>query len=249
MSRETDQTNSTHYELAIIMPVYNEEGCIAEVLQSWVEVLSGQNINYVIIALNDGSRDGTKAVLDKMASNPRLKVIHKTNSGHGPTILQGYRMAADMADWVFHCDSDGEMPAEHFPRLWKERDRYDALFGIRGERVQSISRKFITIISRVTVRLFFGARVQDVNTPYRLLRAPLLKAIVNQIPPLTFAPNLIISGTVSRWKMRVYECSIPHQHRRTGQVSIVKWKLWKAALRAFGETIRCRPHAPKTLTD
>jgi len=229
-------------DLALVMPVYNEEGCIAEVVTSWLGVLSGLGIRFKMIVLDDGSTDGTKEVLAGFADDGRIEVVHKANSGHGPTILIGYHRAVETADWVFQCDSDNEMPVGHFPALWESREQYDALFGVRVGRLQNVGRRLISAVSRLTVRTFFGKGIADVNTPYRLMRARLLNEIIAQIPDDTFAPNVIISGTLARGQARILSYPVPHRGRRTGKASIVRWKLWKSAVRAFLQTVRCRPH-------
>jgi glycosyltransferase involved in cell wall biosynthesis len=198
-------------------------------------------IEFRMIVLNDGSRDGTREALAAFEGDPRVTVIHKPNSGHGPTILMGYRQAVELAPWVFQCDSDDEMKPEHFPELWNIRDPYDAVFGLRQGRRQNVGRKIISAGSRLTVRLLFGKGVLDVNTPYRLMRSDLLKQILPQIPDDTFAPNVIISGTLARSGARICNRPVPHEGRRTGTASIVKWKLWKSALKALWQTLRCRP--------
>ena len=78
----------------------------------------------------------------------------------------------------------------------------------------------------------------DVNAPYRLIRRCALAEILTMIPDDAFAPNVIISGLAARSGLRVREEWVPHRGRRTGTVSIVKWRLWKAAARAFGQTVR-----------
>ena len=228
-------------DLLVVMPVYNEAECIAGVLKSWLQCLDGLAIRYQILAINDGSKDATGQQLEQFVGDPRIQIINKQNAGHGPTILQGYRTAVGLASWVFQCDSDDEMRAEHFPRLWHRRNEFDAIFGIRAGRQQQADRKIISAVSRSLVRLLFGRGVVDVNTPYRLMRSSCLRQIVAQIPADTFAPNIIISGTFARAKLRILNEAVPHEGRRTGQVSIMKWKLWKAASRAFLQTLRCRP--------
>jgi dolichol-phosphate mannosyltransferase len=228
-------------ELAMVMPVYNEETCIADVVASWREVLSGLCVPFRIIVLNDGSKDRTAEKLATFAADERITVINKPNAGHGPTILQGYHLAVDLADWVFQCDSDDEMKASEFPRLWENRESYDVLFGYRQNRMQGLGRKVISAVSRMTVALMFGSGVKDVNTPYRLMRSAFLRQIIGQIPDGTFAPNVIIAGAFARAKLRIANLPVPHENRRTGTVSIVKWKLWKSAFRSFFQTLQCRP--------
>ena len=226
-------------DLALVMPVYNEEECIVDVVRSWHGMLNLLGVDFQMLVLNDGSRDGTAEALEDFADYERVEVIKKENSGHGPTILLGYRKSVELADWVFQCDSDNEMMPEHFPELWEKRADYDALFGIRTARNQNIGRKLIRVVSRASVHLLYGRSVADVNSQYRLIRSCALQPLVAQITYLTLAPNIIISGLLARRGCRIYNTPVPHQGRTTGTVSIVKWKLWKLAARAFVQTIVC----------
>jgi glycosyltransferase involved in cell wall biosynthesis len=200
-------------------------------------MLESLGIDFQIRVLNDGSKDGTAARLAEFSDDPRVTIVNKPNSGHGPTILEGYRSAVDTAEWVFQCDSDDEMPPSSFPEFWSKRQNYDAIFGIRSGRQQAVARKLISIVSRATVRCLFAAGVADVNVPYRLIRADVLKPIVERIPDDTFAPNILIAGVLAREKRRILNLPVPHQGRRTGTVSIMKWKLWRMAFRAFRQTL------------
>ena len=226
----------TRPELSIVMPVYNEGAVIAEVVTTWIQELERLAIDYEFLAYDDGSRDETGRILERLAGQQRgLMVTRKANSGHGPTILRGYREAS--GEWVFQVDSDDEMGPEHFAGLWKYRDDYDLLIGRRQHRDSPLARRLITALSRATVWTLFGHAVTDVNAPYRLIRQSSLVEILSMIPGDTFAPNVIISGLAARSGLRVREVWVPHRGRRTGTVSIVKWRLWKAAARAFGQTV------------
>ncbi len=222
------------------MPVYNEAECIAKVVASWRYELAALRIDFRMIVLNDGSRDGTAEALAAFAGDSRIEIVNKPNAGHGPTILMGYRKAAAIANWVFQCDSDDEMPADHFRRLWARREQFDAVIGIRAGRSQGLGRKLISKVSRLAVWMLYGRGVADVNVPYRLIRAEVLAPLVERIPSDTFAPNVIISGALARGRCRIANVPVPHQGRRTGTVSIMKWKLWRSAFLAFRQTIRCR---------
>ena len=229
------------HDLAIVMPVYNEQECIVVVIKSWVDMLSRLNIDFRYLVLNDGSTDGTKDALSFFKKDHRIEIINKENTGHGPTILLGYQKATRIAEWVFQCDSDDEMKADCFPCLWEKRKHYYALLGKRTGRSQTLSRKFITICSRIIIRLLYGSGVSDVNTPFRLIRSNILKQIICQIPKDTFAPNIIISGALSKMGAKIYEHQVPHENRKTGEISIVKLKLWRSTIKAFWQTLICRP--------
>ncbi|UCD49733.1 MAG: glycosyltransferase [Phycisphaerales bacterium] len=225
------------HELALVMPMYNEEGCAARVVQSWLTTLTDLKVDFLMIILDDGSTDSTAQVLDTFADNPRVRIIHQANAGHGPTILQGYRQAARLADWVFQCDGDDETPSAAFRPLWERRTEYDAVLGFRCERQQSWGRSLLSRCSRLSVRLLFGAGVRDVNVPYRLVRASVLEPIVERIAAETFAPNVLISGALIRTGARICNTPVSCQQRQSG-CSIRPWKLFKGAWRSFTDTLR-----------
>ena len=81
-------------KLYMIIPAYNEEATIRDVIDEWypMVVMTGEESRLVVI--DDGSNDSTLSVLRAEASKrPQLVVKHKENSGHGPTILAGYKYA------------------------------------------------------------------------------------------------------------------------------------------------------------
>ena len=227
--------------LCVVMPVYNEQEAIGGVLAKWDKALKELGIDYYIRPYNDGSKDNSlKVMREYVAAHPecRIEVRDKPNGGHGNTILTGYREAAkDGFDWVFQIDSDDEMGPEKFDELWSRRNDYDFLVGIRDGRVQALPRKIISFVSRLCVKIFYGKSVWDVNTPYRLMRISAFKGFYEQIPLTTFAPNVILSGLAARHKLRSFETRVPQHDRTTGEVSIKKWKLFKAAAKSFWQTI------------
>ncbi len=223
--------------LAVIMPVYNEEGAIGPVISKWTTKLSELNINFKIHAYNDGSKDKTLSILSTLSENNKNLIVHdKANSGHGPTILLGYRENID-STWIFQIDSDDDMSPESFSKLWENRAKYDFLIGERVRFNQPIVRKFISSISRITVWLLYGWRVYDVNSPYRLMRSKIFNNIFNTLSLEIFAPNVIIAGFASLNKLNIYKINVEQTPRETGVVSIKKFKLLKAAIKSFMQTI------------
>jgi dolichol-phosphate mannosyltransferase len=227
-------------ELSVVMPVYNEVEIISNVVSKWTEALRKLEINFQIHAYNDGSTDNTLQVLNKLSLENKNLVVHdKLNSGHGPTILQGYRENSD-AEWILQIDSDDETFPEEFEALWKNRAKYDFLLGQRMRLHQPLARRLISLASRVIIRIFYGTKVIDVNSPYRLMKSCSLKDIFFSLPDNMFAPNIVISGLVSINNLRVYEIVVRQKERTTGAVSIKKLKLIKAALKSFQQTITYR---------
>jgi hypothetical protein len=235
------------YELAIVMPAFNEEAGICGAVTSWKDELTGLGINYRMILINDGSSDNTGAILDRWACDPHVLVVHKKNGGHGPTIMAGYRIAVQIATWVFQTDSDEEIKPSNFARLWDRRHGYQALLGIRRRRVQPLIRKVSSMGCRYSVHLLFGNRVEDVNVPFRLILSSVLGPIVKAIPPLSFAPNVLVSAILSLSNLRVLNIPVIWEGRKSGTTSLGRIMLLEAIFRAFLQTILFRLNSGKVV--
>ena len=113
-------------DLSVIIPVYNEQDIICTVIRDWDNTLSDCVDNYKIIVYNDGSKDDTLNQLQSVAAQyPNLIIHDKPNSGHGSTILKGYRENIH-AEWLFQVDSDNEIAAALFKDFWSARAENDA---------------------------------------------------------------------------------------------------------------------------
>lgn len=223
-----------------VMPVFNEEGAIESVINKWANEFKRLRINFQIHVYNDGSTDNTFRILNAFATKNKNFIIHdKTNSGHGPTILQGYRENSD-TEWIFQIDSDDEVGPESFERLWVKRNEYDFLIGKRVGCNRPLIRQFISAASRIVVKVFYGAGVYDVNVPYRLMRSNIFKDTFNRMPLDTFAPNVIISGIACLKKCRILEVPVSYRFRATGEVSIKSINLFKVAIKSMFQTIMFR---------
>jgi glycosyltransferase involved in cell wall biosynthesis len=223
--------------VSLVMPVFNEEATIAAVVREWDAALSRLGVPYEMRLYDDGSRDQTPAAIEALGrAIPNLRVLHHANRGHGPTILRGYSEAA--GEWVLQVDSDGELPASALADLWAARARADLVIGYRVGRAAGPARRLVTAMSWLTVRVLFGRGVRDVNCPFRLYRQSVLHRLLADVPPDAFAPNVILAGLAVRDGLRIVERPVPYTERRAGTSSIVRWSLWRAAVRSFRQTIR-----------
>src|SRR5438045_4236221 len=90
-------------ELAVVMPIYNEEASISAVVREWFDCLRIVCPNFTIFAINDGSKDETGEILASLEAEfgSPLRILGKANSGHGMTCREGYEMAlAGGAEWI-----------------------------------------------------------------------------------------------------------------------------------------------------
>ena len=225
------------FDIAAVMPVYNEQEGVESAVGGCVAALTATGADFRTVVLDDGSSDRTPEVLERFAADPRVEVVRKVNSGHGPTILAGYRRVAGQARWVFQLDSDEEIPIASFAALWAARDGADAVVGVRTRRSQPLPRRLVTHGSRLAVRVLFGAAVSDVNCPFRLIRGEVLARLVDRIPPDTFAPNVVLSGLLARERYRVANVPVPVVRRTSRTASLAGWRAVATGLQALQQTV------------
>src|SRR5512143_817972 len=95
--------------LSVVMPAYNEEGGIADATTEVREWVLDRIPGSELVVVNDGSRDGTSAILDRLsAADPRIRVIHRPNGGHGPALRAG--LDAAWGERLLLIDSDQQIP-------------------------------------------------------------------------------------------------------------------------------------------
>jgi len=227
-------------DLALVVPVYNEGSRIVRTIRAWVERLRGLRVSFEIHVYNDGSTDDTGRSLEELqVEYPELKVHDKENSGHGPTILLGYRNQSRNSPWLFQVDSDGEIGPEKFSSLWEARDDYDLLTGIRQGRRQRFSRRIMTWAAGEVVFLVFGKRISDPNCPYRLMRSSAFSDLYWTIPDGTFAPNVVLSGFAAQRGLRILEVPVESVEKKPSVSEFDKniLRLIKTALTSFCQTV------------
>ena len=170
MSEITEQNQD---RLIIVIPAYNEEENIENVVAQWHPIVEKTGGDSRLFVINDGSTDRTQEELDHLQGKyPQLRTVKKENQGHGATILYGYRCAiAEGADYIFQTDSDGQTLPEEFWKLWADRKKCGLLIGSRKRRQDGWQRIFVTRVLRLVILATFHCWVEDANTPFRLMRA------------------------------------------------------------------------------
>lgn len=227
--------------LVVVIPVYNEQECIEEVITSWNDFLTQylKGLQFRIIVVNDGSKDKTPGILDQVAKKiPALTVVHQQNGGHGNAVLHGYNDAVKLnPEWVFQVDSDNQFLPEDFPKLWEQRSKSNFLLGNRKKRYDDFNRLIITRIVRMLNFLLFGVFIIDANIPYRLIKGDYLARMLKALPDNPFAPNIFLSVMAKKDGNDTMSIPVTHKERETGQVSIIKLKLLKVCIRSARELL------------
>ena len=225
-------------DVAVVIPVFNEEKLIGECINEWLNVLDSVNLNYEILIIDDGSSDATISIVERYRDNQNIQLIIKQNEGHGPTILAGYKRAVGIAEWVFQADSDNEINPNQFSALWSRRQGQDAVIAWRQGRDQTTVRRLVTFFARVTTKVLFRCHLRDVNIPFRLFRSETLTILLEKIPSDTFAPNIALSGALSLMNFQVKECPVVFNERIVGESSLSNLGAVRKGGRALLELIK-----------
>lgn len=168
--------------LWVVVPVYNESHQLSLFLQEWMDVLRKEVGDFYFLCIDDGSTDDSYQILNdyKHAHNlDNMILLHHPNQGHGKTCLLGYHFALQHnARWVLQIDSDGQCDPLYFPYFWRQREQYPLQFGNRLWRKDGVLRMVITWILPLAILAWIGRYIKDINVPYRLMKADVLKAAI-----------------------------------------------------------------------
>lgn len=210
--------------LYMVMPAYNEEANIQNVLNQWYGVIADLNPKNKIVIVNDGSTDNTLTILRNYAKNHKqLQIIHTKNQGHGRALLLGYQYAvASGADYIFQTDSDGQTMPRMFHQLWNNRRKQILLIGYRKYRRDGLSRKIVTKVLRMILCLIFGHWMKDANCPYRLMDSHSLKQILTILPNNSELTNVLITAAYTCDDRDIQYYNIPFRPRQGG-INSVRW--------------------------
>jgi len=159
---------TAHASLSAILPAHNEEAAIAGTVHDVLQTLANWMQDFEVIVVDDGSRDHTGPILDKIAAaNPHLRVIHHAvNQGYGAALVSGFE--ASCKDLVFFMDSDGQFDIHDLQHFFPLMAEYDAVLGYRIKRQDTWMRKLNAWGWKLLVRLCFGVRVRDVDCAFKL---------------------------------------------------------------------------------
>ena len=225
--------------LYIIIPAYNEQDNIKQVVEEWIEIVNEYGENSKLVVIDDGSKDSTFSILTSLAKeHDKLVPLTKPNKGHGATILYGYKYALEQgADYIFQTDSDGQTLPSEFAPFWNSRDKYDMVIGYRSHRRDGLSRIVVTRVLRLVVSLCFKVFVLDANTPYRLMSNQSLKGALTYVPEDFFLTNVALTAIYKKKKMKMHFIPITFRPRQGGTNSINLPKIAKVGIQSIKDFI------------
>ena len=175
----SDPVNGAVGAISVFFPCYNDEATIARMVEVAVATLARVHVSDAeVIVVNDGSTDGSAAILAELATRePLLRVVtHEHNRGYGGALLSGF--GASRKQWVFYTDGDGQFdPAELELLVQRATDDVDVVQGYKIRRADGVLRTVIGRVYHRFVKLMFGLHIRDTDCDFRLIRRSALDRV------------------------------------------------------------------------
>ena len=224
----------------VIIPTYNERENITRIIPAAL----AQSENLDVLIVDDGSPDGTGAIVDRMASeNPRVHALHREGKlGLGTAYVAGFKWALKHDyDFVFEMDADFSHNPDRLPKFLEAIQNADLVLGSRylGGRINVVnwpmSRLFLSYFANIYARQVTQLRVFDATGGFKCFRRAVLEAIdLDDVRSNGYAFQ--IEMTFRAWKkgFRIVEIPIVFVDRMEGASKMSKkivreavWMVWR----------------------
>jgi undecaprenyl-phosphate 4-deoxy-4-formamido-L-arabinose transferase len=205
--------------LSVVIPVYNEEANLPELLERVTATLAPLGKPYEIVMVNDGSRDRSLPLLREAAArDPHLVVVDfNRNYGQHAAVFAGFEVSR--GEVVVTLDADLQNPPEEIPKLVaKIEEGFDVVGSIRVHRQDTLLRRVASKMTALTT----GVELSDYGCMLRAYSRPVVKLLASSREISTFIPVLadLFAG-------RVTEIPVAHSERRHGESKYSLWKLFR----------------------
>lgn len=227
--------------LSFFFPVHNEEANLEALVQEALAVLPALADMFEIIAVDDGSKDATPAIADRLAgAHPDVVrvVHHRVNLGYGAALRSGFR--ATRYDLVCFMDGDRQFRVADIGRLigrLGQGDAPDAVVGYRIRRADPPIRMVYARLYKLANRVWFGLRVRDVDCACKLFRRAALEGIRVGSGGAFFSAELLIKLRAAG--RTIAEEGVPHYPRTAGSPTGARPSvIWRAVRDFWGLRLR-----------
>ena len=209
-------------KVSVVVPVYNEEGNLPELLQRLTAVMDGLGRPYELVFVDDGSRDRSLEILEAAGRERpgRMRVLELArNFGQHQAILAAFENVT--GDVIVTLDADLQNPPEEIPKLLAKFDEgYDVVGGVRQNRQDSFLRKAASRLVNRATTLITRMRLTDFGCMLRAYSREVVEEINRCDEASTFIPALGQS-----FARRPTEVPVAHAARRHGESNYSLYRL------------------------
>jgi glycosyltransferase involved in cell wall biosynthesis len=199
--------------VSVVVPLYDEETTLAPLYDEVAAVLDASGIEWEIVFVDDGSRDGSYAELVRLHdAHPNVRVVRlRRNFGKSAALTAGF--ASTSGDVIVTIDADlQDDPAEIPNLLAKLAEGYDLVSGWKSVRHDPLRRRVVSRIYNTTTALVSGVRLHDMNCGLKAYRAEVLESVRLYGDLHRFVPVL-----AHHLGYRTAEVPVKHRSRRSGR--------------------------------
>lgn len=208
--------------LSLVIPVFNEEQNLEELITRCLAVCEAQNKRFEIILVDDGSRDRSVQIIEDSAARYPGKIIgvlFNRNYGQHAAVMAG--LAESKGEVVVTLDADLQNPPEEIPKLLQPLDAgCDVVGSVRMNRQDSWFRRFFSRLVNKAVQRSTGVMMSDYGCMLRAYRRPVVEAMLQCHEHSTFIPVLANS-----FAEHTAEVNVEHSKRENDDSKYDLWKL------------------------
>lgn len=203
-------------KISVVLPIYNEEKAVFSVVNTIRYVMDAMPYEYEIIAVNDGSKDRTKDILNQI---PGINVInHPYNLGYGSSLKTGIKNSS--GDYILMMDADGTYPAETIPALLEHIRDYDMVVGARTGKSVKIpaARKPAKYILTALAKVLTGKHIPDLNSGMRIFKKEIAMEFFHLFPSkFSFTTTITLACLTNDYTVKFVPINY---HKRKGKSTV-----------------------------
>jgi len=212
--------------ISVFFPAYNEEENIPWLVSNACNFLDTVADKYEVIVVNDGSRDGTGEVAEKIAAeNSHVRVIHHTvNRGYGAAVRSGLKGA--IYDLIFFTDGDGQFDITELTEFLNLIDKCDVVAGYRIKRKDPFYRLMNAWAYGTMINLMFGLNIRDIDCAFKLFKKSVIDEIDIEATGALASAELLIK--IKRKGYKIIQKGVNHYPRKAGvQTGAQLWVIFR----------------------
>ena len=225
-------------KLSVVIPAYNEEKTIREIIERVKAVQLQNKVEKEIIVVNDGSKDGTAKVLETYKLDKLIRIFYQNNMGKTGALITGIKNAT--GDIILIQDADLEYDPEYYPQLIEPilQQKYSVVYGSRFKgniKNMKLINRLSNNFSNLIFSILFLTKITDINTCFKAFKKEIIQPMEIKSSHFTFETE--VTAKIIKQGIRILEIPIDYAARSTEEGKKINWS---TALAMFWGIIKFR---------